>query len=52
MKVGGGSEIVEHNRSRRGIEKSRDRSVEYSIVGYKVVAPFIIIFEMCKREGI
>jgi hypothetical protein len=37
MKVGE-SEIVEKNRSRRGVERSRERRhVEFSIVGYKVV---------------
>jgi hypothetical protein len=38
MKVGGGSGIVEKNRSRRGVEKSKKRSVEYSIVDCKVVS--------------
>jgi hypothetical protein len=52
MKVRGGSEIVEKNKSRRGVENNRDRNVEYSVVGCKVVATFIIIFGMCKREGI
>jgi hypothetical protein len=52
MKVGGGSGIVENNRSKKGVEKSRKKSVEYSIVGYKVTATFIIIFRMCRREGI
>jgi hypothetical protein len=51
MKAGGGSGIVEMNKSRRRVEKRRKRSVEYSIVGYKVIASFII-FKMCKREGI
>jgi hypothetical protein len=36
MKAGGGKKIVEKNKSRRGIEKSRERNVEYSAVGYKV----------------
>jgi hypothetical protein len=52
MKVGGGSEIVEKNRSRRGVEKSRERSVEYSAIGYKVTITFIIMFKMCRMEGI
>ncbi len=52
MKARGGSEIVEKNRSRRGVENNKKRSVEYSIVGCKVGITFIIIFEMCKREGI
>jgi len=51
MKVGG-SKIVENNRSRRGVEKSRKTSVEYSTVGYKVITTFIIIFKMCKRESV
>jgi hypothetical protein len=52
MKVGGGSEIVEKNRSIRGVMKSKKRSVEYLVVGYKVVVMLIIIFGMCKREAI
>jgi hypothetical protein len=52
MKARGGSEIVEDNRSRRGVEKNRERIVEYSVVGCKVVATFIIIFGLCKREGV
>jgi hypothetical protein len=28
------------------------RNVEYSVVGYKVAVTFIIIFGMCKNEGI
>jgi hypothetical protein len=53
MKSRGGSKIVEKNRSRRGIEKNKERkNVEYSTVSYKFVTAFIIIFGMCKREGI
>jgi hypothetical protein len=52
MEPGGGNKIVEKNRSRRGVENNRKRNVEYSAVGCKVVATFIIIFGMCKREGI
>jgi hypothetical protein len=52
MKVGGGSEIVEKNRSRRGVEKNKKRIVEYSAIGYKVTVTFIIMFKMCRREGI
>jgi hypothetical protein len=52
MKVGGGSEIVEKNKSKRGVEKNRERNVEYLVVGYKVTVAFIIIFKMCKREGV
>jgi hypothetical protein len=52
MKARGGSEILEKNRSRRGVEKNKKRSVEYSVVGYKVIVAFIIIFGMCRREGV
>jgi hypothetical protein len=53
MKVGGGSGIVEKNKSKRGVEKSRERRcVEYSTIGYKVAFTFIIIFRMCRREGV
>jgi len=51
MNLRGGSKIVENNRSRRGVEKSRvRRNVEYPTIGYKVVATVIVIFRMCKRE--
>jgi hypothetical protein len=53
MKVGGRRGIVEKNKSRRGVEKSRKRrNVEYSTIGFKAIVAFIIIFRMCKREGI
>jgi hypothetical protein len=52
MKVGGGNKIVEKNRSKRRIEKSKERSVEYLTVGCKVTTAFIIIFKMCRREGV
>jgi hypothetical protein len=53
MKSRGGSRIVENNKSRRGIEKSRERrSVEYLAINCKVIATFIIISEMCKRESV
>jgi len=53
MKAGGGSEIIEKNKSRKGVEKSRKRRhVEYSIVDYTITITFIIIFGMCKREGV
>jgi hypothetical protein len=53
MKAKGGRRIIEKNRSRRGVEKSKERmSVEYLTIGCKVVAAFIIIFGMCRREGI
>jgi hypothetical protein len=53
MKARGGSGIVEKNKSRRGVEKSRERRcVKYSTVCYKVATTFIIIFGMCKREGV
>jgi hypothetical protein len=39
MKAGGGSGTVKMNNSRRGVEKSKKRrSVEYLVVGCKVVA--------------
>jgi hypothetical protein len=37
MKAGGGSGIVEKNKSRRGVEKSKKKNVEYSVIGYKVI---------------
>jgi hypothetical protein len=53
MNARGRSTIIEKNRNKRGVEKSRvKRNVEYSNVGYKVVAAFIIIFKMCRRECI
>jgi hypothetical protein len=52
MKVGGESEIVEKNKIKRGIEKNKKRSVEYSALRCKVVTTFIIIFGMCRREGV
>jgi hypothetical protein len=53
MKGSGGSKIVENNRNRRGIEKNRERNVEYLAIGCKVIIAFIIIiFGMCRREGV
>ncbi len=53
MKAGGGSGIVEKNRNRRAIKKSRKkRHVKYSNVGYEVATTFIIIFGMCKRKSV
>jgi hypothetical protein len=53
MKVGRRSKIVEKNRSRRGVAKSSEkRCVEYSTIGCDVVIAFIIIFKMCRREGV
>jgi len=53
MKLGGGSEIVENNRSRRQVEKRKKRkSGKYSTIDCKVVTAFIIIFRMCRREGV
>jgi hypothetical protein len=49
---GRGSGIVEKNKSRKGVNKSKERSVEYSTIGYKVTATFIIIFKMCRKEGV
>ncbi len=52
-KARGGTKTVENNRNRRGVEKSIERRhVEYSIGGCKVTTAFIIIFGMCKKEGI
>ncbi len=53
MKARGGSGIVEKNKSRKGVEKSTKRKlVKYLIIGCKVVVTFIIIFRMCRKEGI
>jgi hypothetical protein len=53
MKVGGGSGIVEKIKSRRGVAKSRERrNVEYLVIGCRVTVAFIIIFGMCRREGV
>jgi hypothetical protein len=50
MKARGGSRIIEKNISIKGVEKNKKRrSVEYLVVGCKVVVVFIIIFEMCKK---
>jgi hypothetical protein len=44
---------AEKHKTRRGVEKSKKRRhVEYSTVGCKVVAVFIIVFRMCRREGV
>jgi hypothetical protein len=51
MKIGGRSGIVEKNRNKRGAKRSIEKkNVEYSVVGYKLVVIFIIVFEMC-AEG-
>jgi hypothetical protein len=53
VKARGGRGIIEKNKSRRGVEKSKERkNVEYSTIGYKVVVTFIIIFKMCRMEGV
>jgi hypothetical protein len=53
MKVGRGSKIVEKIKSRRGVAKNRERrNVKYLVIGCKVIATFIIIFGMCRREGV
>jgi hypothetical protein len=50
MKLGGGRGIVDKNKSRIGVEKSRKkRSVKYLAISYKVVVTFI---GMCKKEGV
>ncbi len=45
-------EVVDKNKSRRRVEKNRERSIEYSTIHCKVIVAFIIIFKMCIREGI
>ncbi len=50
-KARGGNGIVEKNINRRGVEKTKERSVEYLTIGCKVGATFII-FEMCRKEGV
>jgi hypothetical protein len=53
MKVRGGSGIIENNRNKRGVGKSRKRRhVEYLAISRKVATTFIIIFEMCRKEAI
>jgi len=53
MKAGRGNEIIEKNKSRRGVDNSKERRlVEYSAIGCKVTTMFIINVKMCKREGI
>ncbi len=51
-KIGGGRGIVEKNKSWRGVEKNIEKNVEYLAVGCKVTTTFIIIFGMCRREGV
>ncbi len=52
-KVGGGSGIVKKNRNKWGVENNKERrNVAYLAIGYKVATPFIIIFKMCRREGV
>jgi hypothetical protein len=53
MKARGGIGIVEKNKSRRRVENSRKRRrVDYLAGGYKVIVAFIIIFKMCRKEGV
>jgi hypothetical protein len=53
MKVKGGNGIIKNNISKRGVEKSSERRhVEYLAIGRKVATTFIIIFGMCRKEGI
>jgi hypothetical protein len=53
VKKGGGSGIVEKNKSSRTIENNiKRRLVEYSTIGCEVITAFIIIFGMCKKEGV
>jgi hypothetical protein len=34
------------------LKRVKKRNVEYSAIGCKVAATFIIIFKMCKRDGV
>jgi hypothetical protein len=53
MKAGGGSGILEKNRSRRGVEKRKEKGpVEYSVVSCKLVVAFIVIFGMWRRKSV
>jgi hypothetical protein len=52
MKAGRENKIVKNKINKIGVEDSKERSVEYSAVGCKVIATFIIIFRMCRREGV
>jgi hypothetical protein len=53
MKTKKESGIVENNKSRRQVKKSRKgRHVEYLVVGCKVIVAYIIIFRMCRMEGV
>jgi hypothetical protein len=53
IQVGRINGIAEKNRNKRGVEKNAyRRCVEYSTVNCKVTTAFIIIFGMCRREGI
>jgi hypothetical protein len=49
----GGSGIFEKKRSKKAIEKSKERRrVKYSVVGYEVAIAFIIIFGMCIKKSV
>jgi hypothetical protein len=53
MKARRGGKIVKKNKSKRGDEKSKVwKCVEYLAIGYKVVTASIIIFGICKKEGV
>jgi uncharacterized membrane protein len=53
MKAKGGCEIIEKNRSRKIVEKSKERRcVEYLAIGCEVAIAFIIIFKICKRKNV
>jgi hypothetical protein len=53
MKARGGSKIIEKNKCKIRVDKSRKRRhVEYSTISCKVVVTFIVIFEMCRRESV
>ncbi len=44
-------ELLKRTKVEKELKKKK-RSVEYWIVGCKVIVAFIIIFKMCKRENI
>jgi hypothetical protein len=53
MKAKRGSGIVEKNKSRKTVDKSnKRRCVEYSTIGYEIVATFNIIFRMRRRKNV
>ncbi len=45
-------ELLKKTEVKEELRRAKKKCVEYSIVGYKVVAAFTIIFGMCRREGV